>query len=265
MKCPNCQSVETRKHGFYRGKQRYQCKACTRQFVESNSPNLQPQTSTGVEDRIDRYIRSISTVPPNLLLNLQRDTAEYPLAKMQPTLEQAQLIARLLQSMGASRVLEIGIFSGYSTLAIALAIPDSGRLISCGVAGAHLDVVRSYWQQAGVDTKIDFHIDSGVDLLDSLLTILFQNEPVELFDSIIIAGLKHQYPLYYRRAIELLRPHGLLFATDVLWQGRVLNLAAYPDEFTAGIDRFNRELAADKRVQVSILPIGDGLAIATKL
>jgi predicted O-methyltransferase YrrM len=240
-----------------------------RQFVESSTPNLHQQTSTGVEDRIDLYMRSISTLPANLLLDLQRDTAEYPLANMQPTLEQVQLIALFLQSMRASRVLEIGIFSGYATLAIALAMPDNGRLISCGVAGAHLDVARSYWQQAGVANKIDLHIDSGVDLLDSLLAILFQsgsaNEPLELFDAIVISGLKHQYPLYYQRAIELLRPHGLLFATDVLWQGRVLNVSAYPDEFTSGIDRFNRELAADNRVQVSVLTIGDGISIATKL
>jgi predicted O-methyltransferase YrrM len=262
MKCPNCQSVETRKHGFYRGKQRYQCKACARQFVESSTPNhLHQQPSTGVEDRIHQYLRSISTAPANVLLDLQRDTAAYPLANMQPTLEQAQLIALLLQSIGASRVLEIGIFSSYATLAMALALPENGRLISCGVAGLHLNVVRSYWQQAGVDTKIDLHIDSGLDVLNSLLTI----EPLELFDAIVISGLKHQYSLYYQRAIELLRPHGLLFATDVLWQGRVLNVDAYQDEFTRGIDRFNRELATDNRVQVSLLPIGDGLAIATKL
>ncbi len=261
MKCPNCQSVETRKHGFYRGKQRYQCKGCARQFVESTSPNLPQQTSTGVEDRIHQYIRSISTSPPNLLLNLQHDTAEYPLAKMQPTLEQVQLMALSIQSIRASRVLEIGIFSGYSTLAIALAIPNDGRLISCGVAGAHLDVARSYWQEAGVATKIDLHIDNGLDLLDTLL----MSDTTAPFDSIVISGLKHQYPLYYHRAIELLRPEGLLFATDVLWQGRVLNAGAYNDEFTRGIDLFNRELATDQRVQVSVLPIGDGLSIAAKL
>lgn len=260
MKCPNCQSTETRKHGFYRGKQRYQCKACARQFVETHTVNLQQQPSTGVEDRTHQYIRSVSTVPSDLLLDLHRDTAEYPLAQMQPTLEQVQLITLLLQSMGASRVLEIGIFSGCATLAMALALPEHGRLISGGVAGAHLDVARGYWQQAGVTAKIDLRIGSGLDLLDSLLA-----EGSAPFDSIVISGLKHQYPLYYQRSIELLRPQGLLFATDVLWQGKVMNLAAYPDEFTSGIDRFNHELATDLRVSVSVLPIGDGLSIATKL
>jgi predicted O-methyltransferase YrrM len=261
MKCPNCQSTQLRKHGFYRGKQRYQCKDCARQFVENQHPHIQQQTSTGVEERVEEYIRSISTPSTELLLNLQRDLTAYPLAQMQPSLAQAQLIARLIGSMGASRVLEVGIFSGYTTLAIALALPPSGKVICCGVAGSHLDLSRAYWDRAGVSAKIDFQIGSGLELLDRLLAI----QPVETFDSIVISGLKHQYPLYYHRAIELLRPQGLLIATDVLWQGRVLNPNAYDDQFTRGIDLFNRELVADQRLQVTVLPIGDGLSIAFKL
>jgi hypothetical protein len=146
MKCPNCKSVEIRKHGFYRGKQRYQCKSCNRQFVDNPSVYLAPEVSTGVEERIDRYIRSISTPSTDLLLNLQRATADYPLAKMQPTLAQVEFIALSIQSTGASRVLEAGIFSGYSTLAIALALPAHGRVISCGVAGTHLEIARTHWE-----------------------------------------------------------------------------------------------------------------------
>jgi predicted O-methyltransferase YrrM len=261
MKCPNCKSIEIRKHGFYRGKQRYQCKSCNRQFVENPSVYLASEASTGVEEQIDRYIRSISTPSTDLLLNLQRDTADYPLAKMQPTLAQVEFIALSIQSMGAIRVLEAGIFSGYSTLAVALAMPAHGRVISCGVAGAHLDVARTHWKKAGVDTKIDLQVGSGLDSIDRLLAV----NPVETFDLIIISALKHQYPLYYRRAIELLRPNGLLIATDVLWQGRVLNPDGYNDEFTRGIECFNRELAEDPRVRVTVLPIGDGISIALKL
>jgi predicted O-methyltransferase YrrM len=261
MKCPNCQSTKLRKHGFYRGKQRYQCKDCARQFVETHNPNLHQQTSTGVEDRIDRYITSISTPASDLLVNLQQATAQYPLAQMQPTLPQAQLIALLVRSIGASRVLELGVFNSYSTLAIALALPTSGKIISCGVAGKHLDIARTHWHQAGVKDRIDSQIGSGLELLDRLLI----NHPTEYFDLITISGLKHQYPLYYQRAIELLRPNGLLIATDILWQGKVLNPDTYNDDFTRGIDLFNRELAADPRVHVSVLPIGDGMSIATKI
>jgi predicted O-methyltransferase YrrM len=261
MKCPNCQSTKLRKHGFYRGKQRYQCKDCARQFVETHHPSLHQQTSTGVEDRIDRYITSISTPASDLLVNLQQATAEYPLAQMQPTLSQAQLIALLIRSIGASRVLELGIFNSYSTLAVALALPTSGKIISCGVAGKHLDISRAHWHQAGVEERIDLQIGSGLELLDRLLA----NHPTEYFDLVIISGLKHQYSLYYQRAIELLRPNGLLITTDVLWQGKVLTPDTYNDDFTRGIDLFNRELAADSRVNVSVLPIGDGLSIATKI
>jgi predicted O-methyltransferase YrrM len=261
MKCPNCQSTKIRKHGFYREKQRYQCKDCARQFVENHSPNLRQQTSTGVEDRIERYIQSISTPPSDLLLDLQQATADYPLAHMQPTLAQVQSIALLMRSMGASKVLELGIFSGYSTLAMALALPAQGRSIACGVAGKHLDVAREYWQRAGVATQIDFQIGSGLELLDRLLA----DKPAADFDLIAISGLKHQYPLYYARAIELLRPQGLLVTTDVLWQGRVLHPDTYHDDFTLGIELFNRQLVADSRVHVSVFPIGDGLSIAIKL
>jgi predicted O-methyltransferase YrrM len=261
MKCPNCQCTKLRKHGFYRGKQRYQCKDCARQFVETHNPSLHQQTSTGVEERIDRYITSISTPASDLLVNLQQATSQYPLSQMQPTLPQAQLIALLIRSIGASRVLELGIFSSYSTLAIALALPTSGKIISSGVAGKHLDVARAHWHQAGVKDRIDFQIGSGFDLLDRLIV----NHPTEYFDLITISGLKHQYPLYYKRAIELLRPNGLLITTDILWQGKVLNPDTYNDDFTRGIDLFNRGLAADPRVSVSVVPIGDGLSIATKI
>ena len=259
MKCPNCQSTNIRKHGFYRARQRYQCKDCARQFVEYHRPNCQ-QTSTGVEDRIDRYIASVSTPPDDLLLNLQRDTVDYPLAQMQPTLAQAQPIALLMRSIAASRVLEIGIFSSYTTLALALALPLQGQLISSGVAGRHLDISRAYWQQGGVTTQIDLQVGSGLELLDRLLIL----DLVPTFDLITICGLKHQYPSY-QRAIELLRPRGLLVTTDVFWQGRVLNPDTYNDEFTLGIDRFNRQLVTDPRVSVSVIPIGDGMSIAIKL
>ena len=259
MKCPNCQSTKIRKHGFYRSRQRYQCKDCARQFVEYHRPNCQ-QTSTGVEDRIDRYIASVSTPPDDLLLNLQRDTVNYPLAQMQPTLAQAQLIALLMRSISASQVLEIGIFSSYTTLALALALPPQGQLISSGVAGRHLDISRAYWHQGGVTTQIDLQVGSGLELLDRLLIL----DLVPAFDLITICGLKHQYP-DYQRAIELLRPRGLLVTTDVFWQGRVINPDTYNDEFTLGIDRFNRELVTDPRVNVSVIPIGDGMSIAIKL
>ncbi len=261
MKCPNCQSTKLRKHGFYRDKQRYQCKDCARQFVETHNPNSHQQTSTGVEDRIDRYITSISTPASDLLLNLQQATAAYPLSQMQPTLSQAQLIALLMRSIGASRVLELGIFSSYTTLAMAMALQPQGEIISCGVAGKHLDLAHDYWQQGGVATQIDFQIGSGLELLDRLLAA----NPTVPFDLITISGLKHQYPLYYQRAIELLRPQGLLITTDVLWQGKVLNPDTYQDDFTQGIDLFNRQLVVDPRVNVVVLPIGDGLSIATKL
>jgi predicted O-methyltransferase YrrM len=260
MKCPNCQSIEIRKHGFYREKQRYQCKLCARQFIETYRPKSDHQSSTGVEDRINQYIASISTPANDLLVDLHQATKDYPLSQMQPTLQQAQAIMLLMQAIGASRVLELGIFSSYSTLAMALALSPSGSLISSGVAGKHLDIARYHWRRSDVNDKIDFQVGSGLELLDRLLA----DNLAASFDLIVIAGLKHQYPLYYQRVIELLRPQGLLVTTDVFWQGRVLNPDLNSDEFTKGIESFNRTLVADHRMNVSVLPIGDGLSIAVK-
>lgn len=260
MKCPNCQSTEIRKHGFYRGQQRYQCKLCARQFVETYSISIHDRTATGVDEQIDRYIRSVSTPLSDLPTELQQATSHYPLATMQPTVAQVQLVTMLVRSIGARRVVEIGIFSSYSTLAIALALPECGQLISCGVAGEHLDLCRSYWQRAGVADKIDFYTNSGIELLERLAPA----DGAGSCDLIFISALKNQYLAYYERAIELLRPKGLLVATDVLWQGRVLNPQVYDDNFTCGLDGFNQTLVRDERVQVSLLPIGDGLSIALK-
>ena len=144
---------------------------------------------------------------------------------------------------------------------MAMALPPEGKIISCGVAGKHLDISRKYWDQAGVTANIDFQVGSGLEILDRLSV----TNPIVSFDVIIISGLKHQYPLYYQRSIELLRPQGLSIATDILWQGKVLNPNTYNDDFTTNIERFNRELVADPRVHVAVLPIGDGISIATKI
>jgi caffeoyl-CoA O-methyltransferase len=179
---------------------------------------------------------------------------------MQPSLDQVQIMSMLARAISARRIVEIGIFSSYSTLTLAQSLTAEGELIACGVPGEHLDLSRSYWQRGGVAQKIDFSTDGGSEVLDRLLTA----DGAGSCDLISISALKHQYLNYYHRAIELLRPQGLLIATDVLWQGRVLNPQAYDDEFTLGLDRFNRALMDDRRVQAQILPLGDGISIALK-
>jgi predicted O-methyltransferase YrrM len=261
LKCPNCQSTEIRKQGFYRGKQRYQCKLCARQFVPTNYIDCHDRASTGVEENIDRYTRSLSTPLSDLAIELHKATALFPLAAMQPSLVQMQTIVMLSHAIDTMRIVEIGTFCSYSTLALAQALPGEGQLIGCGVPGEHLELSRSYWERGGVAQQINFSNDSGLEVLNRLATTY----GADSCDLIVLSGLKHQYLNYYHQAIELLRPQGLLIATDVLWQGRVLNPQVYNDEFTLGLDRFNRELAADRRIQVNILPIGDGLTIAVKL
>jgi predicted O-methyltransferase YrrM len=261
MKCPDCQSIQIRKNGFYRGKQRYQCKVCARQFIEHSDRHAHHRVSTGVDEQVYQYTRAISSPIDDRILQLQVELERFPLAKMQPSLDLVQAIEILLQSMAARRVLEVGIFSGYSTLAMALAMPTDGKLISSSVGGEHIELVRQHWHQAGVDDKIDLRIEDGLKVLTDLST----ENPADSFDAIVIGTLKNQYLDCYDRAIELLRTGGIIIALDVLWQGRILNPHLYDDEFTRGIDRFNHTLAADDRLRTTCLPVGDGMTIAIKV
>jgi predicted O-methyltransferase YrrM len=261
MKCPECQSTQIRKNGFYRGKQRYQCKVCARQFIDSYRDESLRRVSTGVDERVYDYNRAISSPIANSVLSLYEATERYPLAKMQPTADQVQLIGILLRSMGAQQILDIGTFIGYSSLAFTQSLSASGKAIVCGVRGEHLDLVRSYWVAADIEPQIDLRTEEGMTVMNDLLVAGLAGS----FDAVILNTLKNQYVNYYRGAIDLLRPGGMLIAIDILWQSRVLDADQYLDDFTQGIDRFNRQLAADPELQAIALPVGDGISIAVKL
>jgi predicted O-methyltransferase YrrM len=167
-------------------------------------------------------------------------------------------MALLVKLIGARRTIEIGTFTGYSALAVALALPEDGRVLACDVSREYTDTARNYWRKAGVEHKIDLRIAPALDTLDALIA---QHESGN-FDFAFIDADKTGYDGYYERCLTLLRQGGLIVVDNVLWSGSVARDAQDAD--TAALQAFNRKLHADERVDLSLLPIADGLTLARK-
>ena len=212
-----------------------------------------------VTDEIYRYILDVSLREPPILAELRRRTADHPQVTMQISPEQGQLMALLVRLCGARRCLEIGVFTGYSSLAVALAMPDDGRVVACDVSEEYTRIARDFWHRAGVEEKIELHLAPALETLDALL----QQGHAGAFDFAFIDADKGNYPAYYERSLELLRPGGLIAVDNTLWSGRLL-APADDDEDSIALAAFNRQLHGDARVDLSLVPIGDGLTLARK-
>jgi caffeoyl-CoA O-methyltransferase len=178
---------------------------------------------------------------------------------MQISPEQGQFMGLLARLMGARRCLEIGVFTGYSSLAIALALPDDGRIVACDVSEKWTSVARRYWTAAGVAHKIDLRLATAMDTLDHLIVA----GAAGTFDFAFIDADKENYVGYYERALQLLRSGGLVVADNTLWSGRVAD-PENAEADTVALRHFNELLHADSRVDLSLVPIGDGLSLARK-
>jgi predicted O-methyltransferase YrrM len=207
---------------------------------------------------IESYIRSVSVREPEILSRLRAETAPLPHAMMQISPEQGQLMALLARLTGARRYLEIGTFTGYSALAVALALPADGQVVACDINPDWTAIARRYWREAGVAGKIDLRLAPALETLDQML-----RERVAAFDFVFIDADKENYDAYYERALKLTRAGGLIAIDNVLWGGAVAD-PARDDAETRAIDALNRKLHADPRVELSLLPVGDGLTLAWK-
>jgi predicted O-methyltransferase YrrM len=214
---------------------------------------------TALSDRLYHYLRSMSHPEPDVLVQLREATARMPQARMQISPDQGALMALLVQLMGARKTLEIGVFTGYSTLWVALALPSEGRIVACDISHKYGDMARRYWQLAAVDHKIDLRIAPALQTLDELLA----EGAAQSFDFAFIDADKGNYDAYYERSLQLLRPGGLMAIDNVLWSGRVADSRVRDDE-TVAIRAFNAKLQHDKRVRLSIVPIADGVTLALK-
>jgi len=205
-------------------------------------------------EKIARYIHEHSVREPAVLRELRAATASVPHSGMQIGADQGQFMAILVQLMGAKRCLEIGTYTGYSALAVALALPRDGSIVCCDVSEEWTAVGKPFWKKAGVAKKIDLRIGPALETLKAL------KGP---FDFVFIDADKPNYLNYYECCLKLLRRGGLIAVDNVLWSGEVANPEA-KDALTVALREFNERLHKDKRVDLAMLSIGDGVTLALK-
>ncbi len=212
-----------------------------------------------IGDELWEYMRSVTLREPALLRRLREETARYPNSSFQISAEQGQFMGLLMHLIGARRTIEVGVYTGYSALSVALALPDDGRVIACDINEEWTSVGRRYWREAGVDGKIDLRLGPALATLDGLIASGQANQ----YDFVFIDADKTNYANYYERALVLLRRGGLIGVDNVLWYGRVID-ASFDDADTRAIRAFNAQLLNDDRVWLSMLPVRDGLTLACK-
>ena len=205
------------------------------------------------------YMLSVSLREPDILRRLREETARDPMARMQIAPEQGQFMALLVQLVNARNLLEIGVFTGYSTLWMALAVPEDAHLVACDISKEWTAVGRRYWAEAGKDRLIDLRIGPALETMEGLLA----DGQAEGFDFIFIDADKENYDAYYDRALWLVRKGGLILIDNTLWSGAVAD-PAIQDRDTRAIRALNQRLHTDERVVLSLLPVADGLTLVMK-
>jgi predicted O-methyltransferase YrrM len=221
-------------------------------------PRAMRHTHTLSETLYD-YLLAVSLREPPLLARLREETATLPHAIMQISPEQGQFMALLAELVGARRVVDVGTFTGYSALVVALALPADGRLITCDVNEETTAIARRYWAEAGVADKIEMRIGPAEEVLAALI----DEGLAETFDFAFIDADKAGLDEYYERALDLVRPGGVIAVDNTLWSGRVADPDVF-DSATMSVRGFNVKVFDDDRVSMSLVPIGDGLTLLRK-
>ena len=212
-----------------------------------------------LNEKAYEYLLSVSLKETAILTKLRQETNLHRAKIMQISPDQGQFMALLIKILRAKKTLDIGVFTGYSSLVVALALPEDGKVIACDRDPESTKIARRYWQEAGVADKIDFHLAPALETLDSLIS----KGEAGTFDFAFIDADKRNYDNYYERCLTLLRSGGMVAIDNVLWSGRV----ADPDDMdkrTIAIRQFNQKVYQDERVEISMLPIADGLTLAVK-
>lgn len=215
--------------------------------------------SIGLSDELHAYLLAVGVREPDILRRLREETAALPQRDMQIAPEQGAFMALLVRILGARRCLELGTFTGYSSLAVALALPPDGTIVCCDVSREWTDVARRYWAEAGVADRIDLRIGPALQTVEGLLA----EGAAGSFDFAFVDADKVNYPRYLERILELLRPEGLVAFDNVLWSGDVIR-PEMDDDNVRAIRELNARLATDDRVDVAMVPIADGLTLARK-
>lgn len=215
--------------------------------------------SINLTDRLHQYLLETSLREPEILRSLREETAQMPTANMQIAPEQGQFMALLVQLIGAKNTIEVGVYTGYSALAVAMALPDDGQILACDVSEEYTSVARRYWEEAKVSDKIDLHLAPATETLKGAI----DRGKSSSFDFAFIDADKESYSEYFELCLTLLRSGGLIAVDNVLWDGAVVD-SQKQDVDTCAIRDFNQQLLSDERVDISMVPIADGLTLARK-
>ena len=213
-----------------------------------------------IVDRLYAYMLDISLREPDVLRRLRDETAKHPMAIMQISPEQGQLMQMLVRMLDAKNCIEVGVFTGYSSLVVALALPADGRIVACDISEDYTAVGEPFWKDAGVRGKIDLRIAPATETLDAMITAGETGD----YDFAFIDADKPGYPEYFERCLSLLRVGGVIAVDNIFMDGN----AADPDttsENAQAMRKFNAMLKDDTRVELSLIPIGDGLTLARKI
>jgi len=212
-----------------------------------------------MDERLYRYVLDHSAREPGVLAELREETAKLAQAGMQIGPDQGQFMALLAKLAGARRAIEVGVFTGYSSLAVALALPPDGKIVACDKSEEWTAIARRFWKKAGVESKIDLRLGDAVATLDALLA----EGGAGRYDFAFIDADKGNYLAYYERCLQLLRAGGLIVVDNTLWSGDVANASnTKPD--TVSLRAFNERLHRDERVDLALLAVGDGITLARK-
>ena len=206
-----------------------------------------------------QYVVDTSVREPEVARRLREETQKLPMAQMQISPDQAQFMQLLVKLIKAKKTLEVGVFTGYSSLWVALGLPEDGQIVACDVSEEYTSIARPYWKEAGVEPKIDLRLRPALETLDGLLA----SGQAGTFDFAFIDADKTNYDNYYERSLKLLRTQGLIAIDNTIWSGRVAD-PNENDSDTVALRKLNQKLHSDDRVTLSMLTIGDGLTLALK-
>lgn len=214
--------------------------------------------SAFLDKRVQEYIVEATVDEHPVLARLRAETATMPNAGMQIGADQGRFMQFLAQTIGARRYVEVGVFTGYSSLALALALPADGKILACDISESYTAVARRYWREAGVEEKIDLRLGPALQTLDEAL-----RSQAESYDLAFIDADKESVDAYYERCLGLLRTGGIIMVDNVLWDGRVAD-PSENDADTAALRAINLKASRDSRVDAVLLSVGDGLLLARK-
>lgn len=215
--------------------------------------------SLALDDTVYEYLLTVSLRENDILRRLREETSTFPNPNMQISPDQGQFMAMLVRILQARHIIEVGVFTGYSSLWMAGAMPDDGRLVACDINEEYTNVARRYWREAGVERKIELRLAPAIETLDALL----REGGESRYDLVFLDAIKTEYRDYYERSLRLVRPGGLILIDNVLWSGKVADIQV-DDDATRALRELNAFLHRDERIDINMLPVADGLTLCRK-